>query len=51
MIEVLATLSTESDTDHVVAVKQANVMATAFHPELTWDDRFHLYFMDLVVQG
>ena len=29
----LATLST--DTAHAVAVKQVNVLATAFHPELT----------------
>jgi glutamine amidotransferase PdxT len=23
-------------------------MATAFHPELTDDDRFHRYFLDIV---
>ena len=28
----------------IVAVKQGNILATAFHPELTLDDRFHRYF-------
>ena len=31
-----------------VAVRQANALATAFHPELTEDDRFHRYFIDMV---
>ena len=29
----------------VVAVRQGNLLATAFHPELTEDDRFHRYFV------
>ena len=28
----------------IVAVKEGNILATAFHPELTLDDRFHRYF-------
>ena len=30
-----------------VAVRQDNLMATAFHPELTGDTRLHQYFLDL----
>jgi 5'-phosphate synthase pdxT subunit len=29
----------------IVAVRQAHWLATAFHPELTPDDRFHRYFL------
>jgi 5'-phosphate synthase pdxT subunit len=43
-VEVLATL----DNGKAVAVRQANALATAFHPELTEDDRFHRYFVDMV---
>ena len=30
-----------------VAVRQKNLLATAFHPELTQDPRFHRYFLSL----
>ena len=43
-VEVLATL----EDARVVAVRQRNALATAFHPELTDDDRFHNYFLELV---
>ena len=33
----------------VVAVRQERLLATAFHPELTDDARFHRYFMDLAM--
>lgn len=42
--EVLATL--EDGT--AVAVQQGNLLATAFHPELTDDQRFHRYFLQMV---
>ena len=32
----------------IVAAQQGRLLATAFHPELTKDDRFHRYFLDLV---
>jgi pyridoxal 5'-phosphate synthase pdxT subunit len=32
----------------VVAVRQGNRFATAFHPEVTGDLRVHRYFVDLV---
>jgi len=31
-----------------VAVRQGKLLATAFHPELTEDLRFHQYFLDIV---
>jgi 5'-phosphate synthase pdxT subunit len=32
----------------IVAVRQANLLATSFHPELTGDGRIHAYFCDMV---
>jgi pyridoxal 5'-phosphate synthase pdxT subunit len=32
----------------IVAVRQANLLATSFHPEITGDHRFHQLFVDLV---
>ena len=50
-VEVLARLSPQ-DTGvpeaSIVAVRQGNLLATAFHPELTEDTRFHRYFLDMV---
>ncbi len=40
-VETLARL--EDGT--IVAVRQGNLLATAFHPELTDDERFHRYFL------
>jgi len=31
----------------IVAAQQGRLLATSFHPELTRDDRFHRYFMEL----
>jgi 5'-phosphate synthase pdxT subunit len=45
-IEVLARLP-----DGVpVAARQGHLLATAFHPELTSDDRFHRYFLEQVAR-
>jgi 5'-phosphate synthase pdxT subunit len=41
-VEVLAQL----DEKRIVAVQQGHLLATAFHPELTSDRRFHRYFLD-----
>ncbi|RIA97700.1 PdxT/SNO family [Glomus cerebriforme] len=49
-IEVLARLEHdvgETDASAIVAVKQGNLLGTAFHPELTNDDRIHRYFVQL----
>ena len=42
-VEVLSAL----DADRPVAVRQGNLIATSFHPELTNDYRFHSYFLEL----
>ena len=34
--------------DRIVAVRQGNLLATSFHPELTGDLRLHRYFVELV---
>jgi 5'-phosphate synthase pdxT subunit len=34
--------------DKIVAVKEGNLLASAFHPELTDDYRFHEYFINMV---
>mgnify|MGYP003335036671 CR=1 FL=1 len=33
--------------DEIVAVKQGNILATAFHPELTTDVSLHMYFLNM----
>ena len=40
-VDVLASL----DDGRVVAVEQANLLGTSFHPEMTGDTRFHEYFL------
>jgi 5'-phosphate synthase pdxT subunit len=34
--------------EHIVAVRQGAVLATAFHPEVTGDRRVHKLFVDIV---
>jgi len=46
-VEVLAR-APGNNTDHIVAVRQGRVLATAFHPEITGDRRVHKLFVDLV---
>jgi 5'-phosphate synthase pdxT subunit len=41
--EAIATL----DDGRVVAARQGNLLATAFHPELTGDCRLHAYFLTI----
>jgi len=36
------------DDGRIVAAQQGHLLATAFHPELTDDDRFHRYFLRLI---
>ena len=43
-VEVLSTL----EDGRIVAARQGHLLATSFHPELTHDDRFHRYFMELL---
>ncbi|KAL3530584.1 hypothetical protein ACH5RR_009906 [Cinchona calisaya] len=39
--------STGSGKKVIVAVRQGNLLATAFHPELTADSRWHAYFLKM----
>ena len=45
-VEVLAT-----SHGHPVAVRQGNILATSFHPELTHDHAVHRYFIEEVCKG
>lgn len=47
-VTVVATVATGSAMGRIVAVRQANLLATSFHPEVTGDHRFHGLFVDLV---
>jgi len=46
-VEVLATVKTSDNKEHPVMVRQDNLLATAFHPELTTDSRIHEYFVQM----
>ena len=41
-------LGTDDRTGRIVAVRQGQLLATAFHPELTPDRRVHRLFVDIV---
>jgi pyridoxal 5'-phosphate synthase pdxT subunit len=44
----VAILGTDLGTGRIVAVRQRQLLATAFHPELTPDRRIHQLFVDIV---
>ncbi len=46
--EGVAVLATDQGTGRIVAVRQGQLLATAFHPELTPDRRIHELFVDIV---
>lgn len=47
-VEVLARVPHGPAADRVVAVRQGDVLATAFHPEVYSDHRVHEYFVEMV---
>jgi len=47
-VDVLATVAAGPAAGRIVAVRQAALLATAFHPELTGDLRVHRLFLDMV---
>ncbi len=51
-VEVLASLPADAGPAAAspVALRQGPILATAFHPELADDDRFHRHFLDIVRQ-
>jgi 5'-phosphate synthase pdxT subunit len=50
-VDVLATVPSGPAAGRIVAVRQGNLVATSFHPEVADDDRIHRYFVDLVKQS
>lgn len=49
-VEILASIDVAGKS-HPVAVRQGSVFATAFHPELTGDNRIHRYFLETVCKN
>ena len=48
-VEVLGAVTPPgTDEAKIIAVRQGNLLATSFHPEVTGDLRMHRYFLDLV---
>lgn len=47
-VEVVARVSSGEAVGRIVAVRQANLLATSFHPEITGDHRMHALFVDMV---
>ena len=50
LIEVVngqAKILSQLDDGRIVAAQEGRLLATSFHPELTGDDRFHRYFIEL----
>ncbi|MEU6076515.1 pyridoxal 5'-phosphate synthase glutaminase subunit PdxT [Micromonospora sp. NPDC047074] len=47
-VEVLGTVTEGPSVGRIVAVRQGNLLATSFHPELTGDARVHAYFVAMV---
>jgi len=45
-VQVLSTVG-----EHAVAVRQGNLLATSFHPELTHDLALHRYFFEEICKG
>jgi 5'-phosphate synthase pdxT subunit len=48
-VQADACILSKLDDGRIVAAQQGHLLATAFHPELTNDDRFHRYFLQLAV--
>ncbi|MEI6405443.1 MAG: pyridoxal 5'-phosphate synthase glutaminase subunit PdxT [Actinomycetes bacterium] len=50
-VEVLASIPktvTHDESERIVAVRQGNLLATSFHPEITTDLRIHELFIEMV---
>ncbi|MCW6008821.1 pyridoxal 5'-phosphate synthase glutaminase subunit PdxT [Micromonospora sp. CPCC 205371] len=46
-VEALGRVTDGAAAGRIVAVRQGNLLATAFHPELTGDLRVHRYFVEM----
>ena len=49
-VQVVATVASGDAVGRIVAVRQAHLLATSFHPEITGDHRFHRLFVEQVAQ-
>jgi len=47
-VEVVARVASGGAVGRIVAVRQANLLATSFHPEITGDHRMHALFVAMV---
>jgi 5'-phosphate synthase pdxT subunit len=47
-VDVVARVASGDAVGRIVAVRQANLLATSFHPEITGDHRMHALFVDMV---
>ncbi len=47
-VRVMGRVTAGPAAGRIVAVRQGNLLATAFHPELTGDLRVHRYFVEMV---
>ena len=47
-VQVLARVEAGPATGRIVAIRQGNLLATSFHPEVTGDHRIHEYFTQIV---
>jgi len=47
-VQVLAEVKNGDGSVHPVAVRQGNLLATSFHPELTGDNRVHKFFIEQI---
>jgi 5'-phosphate synthase pdxT subunit len=47
-VRILATVETGPSAGRIVAVRQGNLLATSFHPEITGDVRVHRLFVEMV---
>ena len=47
-VEVLAQVEGAPGAGRIVAVRQGDLLATSFHPEITGDTRVHRYFVEMV---
>ncbi|HET6625716.1 MAG TPA: pyridoxal 5'-phosphate synthase glutaminase subunit PdxT [Nocardioidaceae bacterium] len=47
-VEVVARVASGDAVGRIVAVRQAGLLATSFHPEITGDHRMHALFVEMV---
>jgi 5'-phosphate synthase pdxT subunit len=50
-VEVIGRVGAGVAAGRIVAVRDRNLIATSFHPELTGDTRVHQYFVEMVRQA